>query len=89
MLPDVVDRLGPGGEQPVQFRQVRDLGGAVLGQLGEELAAGSPEKALYFSPALRPARLAVHQLDAQRRAGPQQPRIDERRPVVNVMANSS
>jgi len=26
----------------------------------------------------------VHQLDAQLRAGPQQPRIDERRSVINV-----
>ena len=29
MLPDVVDRFCPGGEQPVQLRQVRDLRGAV------------------------------------------------------------
>ena len=79
MLPDVVDRLGPGGEQLVQLRQVRDPGGAVLGQLDQELAADGPEKSFDFPPSLGPAGLAVDQLDAQLRAGPQQPRIDERR----------
>src|SRR6266487_4733252 len=38
-------------EQPVQLRQVRDLRGAVLGQLGQELAPDSPEKSLDFPPA--------------------------------------
>src|SRR6266702_8601904 len=47
MLPDVINRLGPGREQLVQFRQARQPGGAVLGELGEELAADSPEEALY------------------------------------------
>ncbi len=51
MLPDVVDRLCPGGEQPVQPGQVRDLRGAVLGQLGQELAPDSPEKSLDLPPA--------------------------------------
>jgi len=40
-------------EQPVQLRQVRDLRGAVLGQLGQELAPDSPEKSFYLPPALR------------------------------------
>jgi hypothetical protein len=52
MLPDVIDGLGPGGEQPVQPGQVRDLGGAALGELGQELAADSPEKSFYLPPAL-------------------------------------
>ena len=50
MLPDVVDRLGPRGEQPVQLGQVREPGGAVLGQLGQELAADGPEKSFDFPP---------------------------------------
>src|SRR5712691_4920527 len=48
MLPDVIDRLGPGSEQAVQFCQVRDLRGAVLGQLGQELAPDSPEESLFI-----------------------------------------
>ena len=51
MLPDVVDRFCPGGEQLVQFRQVRDLRGAVLGQLGQELAPDCPEKSFDLPPA--------------------------------------
>ena len=84
MRPGVVDRLGPRGEQPVQLRQVRDLGGAGLGQLGQELAADGAEEPLDLPPALGPSGLAVHQLDAQPGAGPQQPRVDERRAVVHV-----
>ena len=80
----MVDRLGPGGEQPVQLRQVREPGGAVLGQLGQELAADGAEEPLDLAPALRPSRLAVDQLDAEPGAGPQQPRVDERAAVVNV-----
>jgi hypothetical protein len=53
MLPDVIDRLCPGSEQAVQFCQVRDLRGAVFGQLGQELAADSPEEPFYLPPALR------------------------------------
>jgi hypothetical protein len=53
MLPDVIDGLCPGGEQPVQLRQIRDLRGTGLGQLGQELAADSPEKSFYFPPAFR------------------------------------
>jgi hypothetical protein len=81
--------LGPRGEQPVQLCQARDLGRAGLGQLGQELAADSPEKSFYFSPALGPAGPAVHQLDAQLGAGPQQPRVDERRSVIDVKPNSA
>ena len=51
MLPGVVDGLGPGGEQPVQLRQVPDPGGAVLGQLGQELAPDCPEKSFDLPPA--------------------------------------
>ena len=51
MGPDVINRLYPGGEQPVQLRQIRDLGGAGLGQLGQELAAYGPEKPFYLPPA--------------------------------------
>jgi len=35
----MVDRLGPGGEQPVQLLQPGDRRGGVLGDLDEELAA--------------------------------------------------
>ncbi len=50
MLPDVVDRLGPGGEQLVQLGQVLDPGGALLGQLDQELIPCGPEEPFYFSP---------------------------------------
>jgi len=40
MLPDVVDRLAPGGEQPVQLQQLRD-GGPVT-DLDQELLPDSP-----------------------------------------------
>jgi len=53
MLPDVIDRLCPGGEQPVQLRQIRDLRGTGLGQLGQELAPDSPEESFYLPPAFR------------------------------------
>jgi hypothetical protein len=47
------------GEQPVQLGQVRDLGGAGLGQLGQELAPDSPEESL-SSPAFgRPGWLCT------------------------------
>src|SRR2546429_684428 len=44
MGPDVVNRLGPGGEQLVQPGQVLDPGGALLGKLDQELIPHSPEK---------------------------------------------
>src|SRR6516164_11436178 len=50
MLPDVVDRLGPGGEQLVQLGQVLDPGGALPGQLDQELIPHSPEESFDFSP---------------------------------------
>jgi hypothetical protein len=52
MFPDVVDRLGPRGEQLVQLRQARDLGRAGLGQLGQELAADGAEEPLDLPPPL-------------------------------------
>src|SRR5260370_38308441 len=80
---------GQNPEQPVQTRQIRDLRGAGLSQPGQELAPDSPEKSFYLPPALWPSRLAVDQLDAQLRAGPQQPRSDERRPVIHVVPTSA
>src|SRR5207247_8682242 len=49
--PGVVDRLAPGGEQPVQLRQVRD--GRPVADLDQELLAGSPEETLDLPPPLR------------------------------------
>jgi hypothetical protein len=46
MLADVIDRLGPGGEQPVQLGQPGQLRGPLLGQLGQELAADGAEEPL-------------------------------------------
>jgi hypothetical protein len=53
MLPDVVDGFGPGGEQPVQFGQARDLRGPLLGELGQELAPDGAEEPFDLAPALR------------------------------------
>ena len=91
----MVDRLDPGGEQPVQLDQVGHpvpawlaaataVVGGLAGDLDEELLAHGPEEPLDFAPALRASRSGVDQLDAQFRACPQQPGIDERRPVVDV-----
>src|SRR5437868_14870247 len=84
VLPDVVDRLGPGGEQLVQPGQVRDPGGALLGKLDQELIPHSPEKSFYFSFPFWPSGLTVDQLDAQLGAGAQQPRVDESAAVVDI-----
>ena len=84
MLPDVVDRLGPGGEQLVQLGQVLDPGGALLGQLDQELIPHGPEEPFYFPPPFWPSGLTVDQLDAQLGAGAQQPRVHERRSVIDV-----
>ena len=57
--PVVVDRLDPGGEQPVQLGQVGDLpsGLAVAGgDLDDELAVHGAEEPLDLAPALGPAR---------------------------------
>jgi hypothetical protein len=78
----MVDPLAPGGEQPVQLRQVRDAG--PVADLDQELFPHSPEKAFYFAPAFRPAGRAVRDLDAQPRRGPVQRRIDEGRTVAGI-----
>ncbi len=65
MLPDVVDRLGPGGEQLVQLGQVLDPGGALLGQLDQELIPCGPEGAPQggcASPVL--SNIYLHRLDS-------------------------
>ena len=46
----MVDGLGPGLEQPVHLRQVRNLG--PVADLNEELVPDSPEIALYFPSSL-------------------------------------
>jgi hypothetical protein len=51
MHADVVDRLGPGGEQPVQLGQPGQPGGALAGELGQELIPDCPEKSLDLAPA--------------------------------------
>ena len=84
MLPHVVNRLHPRGEQLVQLGQVRDPGGALLGKLDQETITDSPEKSFDFSLSFWSSGLAVDQLDAQLGAGAQQPRIDERAAVVDV-----
>ena len=83
----VVDVLHPGGEQPVHLGQVADFPSrpAVPGRdLDGELAVHGPEEPLDLAPALRPARGRVDQLDAQPGAGPHQPRVNERRAVIDV-----
>ncbi|NBH09518.1 hypothetical protein [Amycolatopsis sp. SID8362] len=47
-----MDLLDPGGEQPVQLRQIRDL---LRLDLDQELVPDGPEQALDLSPALRAA----------------------------------
>ena len=84
----VVDGAGPRGEQPVQLADAghvppTSLAG-IAGELDQELLPHGEEQPLDLPPALGPARGAVGQLDAQHRAGAQQPRIDERGPVVDV-----
>jgi hypothetical protein len=83
--PDVVDRLGPGGEQLVQLGQVLDPGGALPGKLDQEAILDGPEKSFYFSLPFWPSGLTVDQLDAQLGAGAQQPRIDEGAAVIEVL----
>ena len=56
----------------------------VAGDLDQELLPHGEEQPLDLPAALGPARGGVGELDAQHRAGPQQPRIDERGPVVHV-----
>jgi hypothetical protein len=80
----VVDRLHPGGEQLVQLSQVRDPGGALLGQLDQEAIPDGPEKSFYFPLTFWSSGLTVDQLDTQLGAGAQQPRIDESAAVIDV-----
>ena len=85
----MVDGLDPGGEQPVELAQVGDRVPArvalgVPGDLDEELLADGPEEPFDLPAALRAARGGVDQPDAELRAGPQQPGVDERRAVVDV-----
>jgi len=88
----VVADLNPGGEQPVQLGQVRGPGAGPLvicrpaGDLDQELVPDGAEEPLHLSPPLRPAGPRMHQLDAEHRAGTQQPRVDERAAVVDVDA---
>jgi hypothetical protein len=89
MLPHVVNRLHPRGEQLVQLGQVRDPGGALLGKLDQETITDSPEKSFDFSLPFWPSGLTVDQLDAQLGAGAQQPRIDERAAVIRIKPNSA
>ena len=78
----MVDPLAPGGEQPVQLRQVRDAG--PVADLDQELFPHSPEKSLYLAPSFRPPGCAVRDLDPQPRRGPVQRRVDKGRAVINV-----
>ena len=86
--PAVVDGVRPGGEQPVQLADVSHVPPPALaglaGDLDEELLPDNPEKALYLASPLRPAWGGVGELDAEHRAGAQQPRVHERGPVVDV-----
>ena len=88
----VIGRLDPRGEQPVELEQrsgrcqpwLGQVGGAGVGDFDEELIADRPEKPLDFASALGPVRGGVHQPDPELAAGPQQPRVNERRAVIDV-----
>ena len=90
----VVLGFDPRGQQPVE-RQQRGavistggdqvLGGGV-GDLDEELFAHGPEEPFDLAAALWPVRGGMHQADPEFGACPQQPGIDERRPVVDIHA---
>src|SRR5438552_347116 len=72
----VVAGSDPAAEQPVQRRQVRGPRAGlpvIAGDLDEELGADGAEESLYLPPPLRPAGTGAGQLDAQHRAGAQQP----------------
>jgi len=49
---DVVDGLGPGGEQAVQLLQAGDPCGCFFGDLDEELVADSAEEPFDLAPSL-------------------------------------
>jgi hypothetical protein len=84
----VVDGLDPRGEQPVELAQVGDPMAAgivgVAGDLDQELFAHGPEVAFDLPAALRAAWHGVDQPNPEARAGPQQPRVDERGTVVDI-----
>src|SRR2546422_243484 len=82
--PGVVDPLAPGGEQPVQPREVLHAGS--VADLDEELLTDNMEEALYFPPALRAARCAVGDLDPEPGRGALQRRVDKSRSVIDVYA---
>jgi hypothetical protein len=95
----VVDLLHPRVEQAVQLQQPADriaaahaahaaVDGPVTagggGDLNEELIVHRAEEAFDLAAALGAAGGGVGQLDPEFRAGPQQPRVHERRPVIHI-----
>jgi len=91
VAPLVVDLLNPGGEQGVQLGQAAHCGAGPLGapvgavgDLDQELVPDSFEEPLNFSPTGWSPGLGMGELDAQHRARPAQPGVDEHRPVVHI-----
>ena len=88
----VVFGFHPGCEQPVELAQrggvVHPGGGEVragrVGDLDEELFAHGAKESFDLASALGSAGRRMHQAHPEFRAGPQQPRIDERRAVIDV-----
>jgi hypothetical protein len=80
VLAAVVDGIDPGCEQAVQLGHVVEL--AAGADLDQELVTDGAEEPLDLPAALRMPRTGVDQPDLQRRAGPQQLLVDERRTVV-------
>ena len=88
----VVGRFDPRGERSVEFQQrlgrghdrVADLLGGAVFDLDEELVPHAAEPAFDLAPPLLLAGTGVDQPDPEHRAGPQQPVVDERGPVVDV-----
>ncbi|WP_342593459.1 hypothetical protein [Streptomyces inhibens] len=80
----MADVLGPGREQAVHLQQAVDLPSGLTvtgGDLDDEFAVHGAEEPLDLASALRAPWGGVHQLDAEFRAGPQQPRVDEREQI--------
>jgi hypothetical protein len=83
----VIDGLDPGGEQPVQLEQITDMVAARLvltGDLDQELIPDAAEVALDLPAALRASGGGMGEFDPEFRAGAQQPRVDERRAVIDI-----
>ena len=78
----MVDGLHPGGEQRVQLDHVGEL--AAGADLDQELVADGAEEPFDLAPPGRLAGAGVDQPDPQRRAGPQQLLVHERRSVVDI-----